>query len=363
MLKFADYAAINLLFKNGYSKRAIARLTCHDRETVNKVLQRDGPVTVQPRSRSTSWMFREPLAQQLKARCATCDQLLSFLRSLGFNGSKRMVQQFVREFRERQIRGKLTAYVPFGSSLLTESHHWMLRLMQGDVSSKDLQADIGQILSTKDSDLIIETLRSGQVSLRNRALSVAAHLKGIASRQISQFLMLNRQSVREYIKRFRAGGLEALFDFNRKKVKKAENPIYKEAVFKSLHSPPRLHGFNRTTWRMQDLRTVLAAQGLRIAACNIRKIIRDAGYRFRKAKKVLTSNDPNYWQKLRAITDILRNLKPDEKFFSVDEFGPFAIKTRGGRSLVKSGEIRSVPQFQISKGTLIVTGGLEMSEN
>jgi len=175
--------------------------------------------------------------------------------------------------------------------------------------------------------------------------------------------MLNRQSVREYIKRFRAGGLEALFDLNRKKLKKAEDPIYKEAVFKSLHSPPRLHGFNRTTWRMQDLRTVLAAQGLRIAACNIRKIIRDAGYRFRKAKKVLTSNDPDYRQKLSAITDILRNLKSDEKFFSVDEFGPFAIKTQGGRSLVKSGEIRAVPQFQISKGTLIVTAGLEMSEN
>jgi hypothetical protein len=39
MLKFADYAIINLLFKNGYSKRAIARFTNHDRETVNKVLQ------------------------------------------------------------------------------------------------------------------------------------------------------------------------------------------------------------------------------------------------------------------------------------------------------------------------------------
>jgi hypothetical protein len=93
-----------------------------------------------------------------------------------------MVQQFVREFRERQIKGKLTALVPFGSSLLTESHHWMLRLMQGDVSSKDLQADIGQILSTKDSDLIIETLRSGQVRLRNRAFSVAAHLEQVPKR-------------------------------------------------------------------------------------------------------------------------------------------------------------------------------------
>jgi hypothetical protein len=130
-----------------------------------------------------------------------------------------------------------------------------------------------------------------------------------------------------------------------------------------LHSPPRLHGFNRTTWRMQDLQSVLAAQGLGIAVCNIRKIIRNAGYRFRKAKKALTSNDPNYRQKLQAITDILQNLKVDEKFFSVDEFGPFTIKIQGGRSLVKIGEIKTIPQFQISKGSLTVMAALELSEN
>src|SRR5208337_2336021 len=57
------------------------------------------------------------------------------------------------------------------------------------------------------------------------------------------------------------------------------------------------------------------------------------------------------------------NLKPDERFFSVDEFGPFTIKIRGGRSLVKIGEIKTVPQFQISKGALTVTAALELSEN
>src|SRR5262245_5372253 len=99
MLKLADYAAINLLFKNGYSKRAIARLTNHDRETVNKVLHAEGPLIVQRRPRKHKLeAFLEVLEQQLKVGFPTCDRLLSFLRSLGFNGSKRIVQQFVREF-------------------------------------------------------------------------------------------------------------------------------------------------------------------------------------------------------------------------------------------------------------------------
>jgi hypothetical protein len=105
MLKSAHYAAINLLFNNGHSKRAIARLTSHDRRTVDKVLRAELPVVVQRRIRKHKLdAFRDPLEAQLRAGCVTCDQLLSFLRSLGFHGSKRMVQRFVREFRKRPIK-------------------------------------------------------------------------------------------------------------------------------------------------------------------------------------------------------------------------------------------------------------------
>jgi hypothetical protein len=81
----------------------------------------------------------------------------------------------------------------------------------------------------------------------------------------------------------------------------------------------------------------MAKQGLPIARTNIRKIIKDSGYGYRKARKVLTSNDPNYHEILENITSILHNLGPKEKFFSIDEYGPFAIKIQGGRSLVPIG--------------------------
>ena len=68
----------------------------------------------------------------------------------------------------------------------------------------------------------------------------------------------------------------------------------------------------------------------------ISKIIKDAGYTFRKAKKVLTSKDPNYREKLNKITGILSNLGEKERFFSIDEFGPLAIKLQGGKALVQT---------------------------
>ena|SRR5215831_3946274 len=82
-----------------------------------------------------------------------------------------------------------------------------------------------------------------------------------------------------------------------------------------------------------------------------------------KRALVLTSKDPQYKAKLKAIQDILSKFENDEASFSVDEFGPFAVKKRGGRKRVAPEESYTVPQWQRSKGYLIVTAALELSRN
>ena len=52
-----------------------------------------------------------------------------------------------------------------------------------------------------------------------------------------------------------------------------------------------------------------------------------------------------------------------KSFFSIDEYGPFAIKIQGGKSLVPAGTYKSVPQWQKNKGSLILTAALELSTN
>jgi DDE superfamily endonuclease len=78
---------------------------------------------------------------------------------------------------------------------------------------------------------------------------------------------------------------------------------------------------------------------------------------------VLTSNDPQYREKLAKIQSILSTLGSNERFFSIDEYGPFAVKMQGGRSLMPPGRLRTVPQRQKSKGRLILTAALELSTN
>lgn len=77
----------------------------------------------------------------------------------------------------------------------------------------------------------------------------------------------------------------------------------------------------------------------------------------------MTSTDPDYRDKLAHVHDVLADLAQDEHFFSVDEFVPFAIKTKPGRRLVAPDEHPSVPQWQKSKGWLIATAALEISHN
>ena len=201
------------------------------------------------------------------------------------------------------------------------------------------------------------------LKFRNRAVAILGHLRGIPNYYISQFLQISTAIIKSYISRFQSGGVKRVLDISRKNIEKCEDPKYINEVFKILHEPPSLHGINRTTWKMDDIHRIMSEKDLPIALVNIRKIIRNAGYQVRKAKKALTSTDPLYREKLKEITRILQSLKPKEKFFSIDEFGPFAVKIQGGRALVPKGEEHTYPQWQKSKGTVIATAALELSTN
>jgi transposase len=164
---------------------------------------------------------------------------------------------------------------------------------------------------------------------------------------------VSRSSVYRWIELFAKMGSDALLSPRTIDYRKIKDERYRDAVFETLHAPPSCHGINRTTWTLHDIRRIMIKRGLPIGRYCISRIIKDAGYRYRKAKRVLTSTDPDYKRKLTAITRKLANLRPKEKFFSVDEFGPFAVKLQGGKSLALRGHARTIPQRQSGKGVLV----------
>jgi len=243
------------------------------------------------------------------------------------------------------------------------TNSWLLSLLQGNIELNELKKQYNHVLAEKDILSLNFCILFKPLKFRNRAVAILGHLRGIPNIYISHFLHISTAIIRSYIHKFQSGGVDKLLDISRKDIKKCEDPIYIGEVFKIFHEPPSLHGINRITWKMDDIHRIMSERNLPIALVNIREIIRNAGYRVRKAKKVLTSTDPLFREKLKEITKILQSLKQTEKFFSIDEFGPFAVKMQGGRALVAKGEERTYPQWQKSKGTIIVTAALELSTN
>ena len=214
-----------------------------------------------------------------------------------------------------------------------------------------------------DVCVLLKTLRDGRLRNRNRAMAVLASHHKVSSRTICDALGVGKAFVRKYCNKFDSGGVDALFARQSRSNRKIDNEKLRSAVFSLLHEPPANHGINRTSWTMPLLSQVLKKNGTQIGPAVVSKMIKAAGYKLRKAKVVLTSDDPTYRERLARINLILSNLQPNEAFFSIDEYGPFAIKMKPGRMLVPAGIQPTVPQWQKSRGCMIVTAALELSGN
>jgi len=175
-------------------------------------------------------------------------------------------------------------------------------------------------------------------------------------------------TVRKWLCRYREVGPAGLTDRSSRPLrsparKMQPGPILNEAVMEIVHSPPTSLGINRTSWRLGDIKDVLAARGLMAGDRSIRSAIRDSGLRWKKARVSLTSHDPEYRRKVDVIKSTLASLSDNEAFFSIDELGPVAVKMRGGRALQRASVTRSVPQWQRSRGSFILTAALDLARN
>ncbi len=239
----------------------------------------------------------------------------------------------------------------------------MLEIIQCNFEYEYADPTTIENLTADEFNELVACIRDKPLRYRKKAIVIIAHYEGIPNRIIASCLFISPRSVKRQIHQFQTCGIKEFLSNERKGPKKYELKEYIDTLFSILHSPPSSYDINRTSWIMPDVYRIMASKGLPIALHYISKIIRNAGFKVRKAKVVLTSNDPEYKTKLKEITGILKNLKPSEKFFSIDEYGPCAIKIYNGRKLVLKGEVRTIPHWQKNKGSLIVTAALELSTN
>jgi transposase len=164
--------------------------------------------------------------------------------------------------------------------------------------SSELPSDVPTFI--RDPELLnrlSHKLRFGSSSDRKKAATILAQLKGIRIHIVAECLTITPHTIMRYENLFTTGGTDALFAGRKSKI---DDSPHSSAVLSMLHSPPLAAGINRATWRMVDLQRVLCEKGHHLSEARIRRIIKNAGYKWRRARLVLTSNDPLYESKLRS---------------------------------------------------------------
>ena len=175
------------------------------------------------------------------------------------------------------------------AALRSAAFEWMRSVLQKEISDDALRREIGDL---PDLNRLLRRLYEGRLSDRNRSMVVLASRRGLSSRMICSFLDIDNKSSRKYLQRFERGGYTELFAPQINPTRKFDDEAIKKAIFGLLHEPPSNYGINSTTSIMADLSRVLRETGRPASPEVIRKITKAAGYRWRKARVVLTSSDP-----------------------------------------------------------------------
>jgi transposase len=347
----AEFVRIALAGDQPFS--AVCRRFCVSRTTGYKWLSRSrSPCQDTPfadRSRRAHTIHRIPAevrqrVLELRLSQFAPREIASQLCSQGVQISSKTVQRILCE--EGAVGRVTNLEVPWIAHLYTS--HQPQTITEQDVPNAKCACDF------------TAQLERGCQRDRVKAVAVLARIRGIQIRLIADALNISAPTVIRYMHLYEAGGVDLLFRHPKSKV---DDEPHREAVIGMLHSPPDSHGINRTSWIMDDLHRVRKESGHQLSERRIRRIINDGGFKWRRARVVLTSNDPEYEKKLGQVKNILSGLSEDEAFFSIDEYGPFAVKKKPGRKRVPPGEQYVVPQWQKSKGWLILTAALELARN
>ena len=293
----------------GVSKRQIVRETGMAWSTLQRILAHPLPQPYKrqqatqnnaeppPKSRSQEQVWRDILQALTTATVRDARFIVSSLSAI--NHSK-VTKQDMDALKDKLLERGIAVEKSRTSDKQQRHQNWLIKIMLGAITVEQIRSEIGD---RDDLPQFVEMAKEGNLKQRNRALSILALFKGISLRAVAKALHIQPNTVNSYWKQYRKEGIDDFFKPYRSSIpKKAERKAVQDAVFSVLHSPPSEHDINRTTWKMADLKSCLAQQGQPLSRDVIRDVIRSAGYRWRKARIVLTSTDPEYRTKLKPYS-------------------------------------------------------------
>lgn len=215
------------------------------------------------------------------------------------------------------------------------------------------------------SDAEVRTLRKRWWESTARIAAAEKKLHKVFNDLVSLiFRVPNEETPSEIALNSTAGGIQADRVNEGKPEEQKELRAATRALIEILHHKPKVYGINRSNWTLRSLAEAFEKHyDLRLSHTTVGRLLKEAGLSWKKSRRVLTSPDPNYREKVELLLNALQTLKADEDLFFIDELGPLQVKRYGGRSYTPKGVTPTHPQNQHSKGSITLYGALSATTN
>jgi transposase len=157
-------------------------------------------------------------------------------------------------------------------------------------------------LSDTERQQVEAGLRSSEAFVLRRCQILLASARGERAGAIARQVGCDDQTVREALHAFNTRGLAALRPGSRrtKTPQAAFSPAAAQQLRALLHQSPRTFDHPTSLWTLARAAEVSCAQGLtatRVSGETIRATLQRLGVRWKRAKRWLTSPDPEYTRK------------------------------------------------------------------
>lgn len=153
-------------------------------------------------------------------------------------------------------------------------------------------------------DELYRTTRDVRVRTRAQMVLLAGE-QGLLAHEIATIVRKDEQTVRRWLKRYMAEGINGLQDAPRSGASGKVTPAYQEKLIETVRQRPRSLGQPYSLWTLQRLADYMAEEsGIRVEAETIRLRLKAAEIVLSRPQHKVSSPDPEYEVKKRRSKQV-----------------------------------------------------------
>ena len=143
------------------------------------------------------------------------------------------------------------------------------------------------------------TAKDGRLRIRALVVLLAAE-RGMVAAEIAAAVRMHEHTVRRWLVRYQAEGLNGLADAPRPGAVPRATRSYRDRLLAVVRRRPRALGLEFSLWTGDRLSDYLAEQtGVRMSRASVYRLLRAGGVHLNRPQHTITSPDPEYARKKR----------------------------------------------------------------